>query len=138
MIRIATEADRAEAQRLHRLAWKSYEAGSEMPEWDTPGKPEETLDTYLDAGQLVVAEKDGALVGMVAVGIWGEWWMLLNIYVDDAHRGNGIAQDMVKRAHEVARGLGAKHGYIWAPNRLTKFYEVAGYQPVGRVMVRHA
>lgn len=138
MIRVATDADRAEALRLHKLAWHEYESGSEMPDWDTPGKPEEALEPFLDAGQLVVAEKDGKLVGMVAVGIFGDWWMLLNIVVEPESRGNGIAKGLVGRAHEVAKGLGAKRGYIWAPNRLTHFYEESGYEPVGRIMVSNA
>jgi GNAT superfamily N-acetyltransferase len=136
--RVGTLNDLEDVKRLHALAWKEYEAGSEMPSWDTPGDAKDFVDPFLEAGQIVVAEKDGKIVGMVSVGLWEDWWMLLNIVVDEDCRGNGIASDMVHRATELARGKGAKRGYIWAPNRLEKFYEEAGYQPVGKIMVMHA
>ena len=137
-IRLADGHDEPEALRLHKLAWDEYNKGSEMPSWDTPGDPKQTLLPFLETGQLVVADNGDRLAGMVAVATFGKWWMLMNIVVDDEFRGNGVAKKMVEMADSIGVGLGATEGYIWAPNRLGKFYSDAGYKPVGQIMVKNA
>lgn len=61
-----------------------------------------------DPGALIVADHDGAIVGTLIVG-WDGWRChLYRLAVDAEHRRHHIGAQLVARARERARELGAR------------------------------
>jgi GNAT superfamily N-acetyltransferase len=94
-----------------------------------------------DTAAILVAEQDGAIVGMLGIiasphFISGEmtagevfWW------VDPAHRGGGVR--LLRAAEAWAQARGAVAMQMIAPNdRVGEFYERVGYQPIERTFIR--
>jgi ribosomal protein S18 acetylase RimI-like enzyme len=74
-----------------------------------PGTPDAmTVLLERDPGALIVAEHDGAVVGTLIVG-WDGWRChLYRLAVDADHRRRHIGAQLVARARERARELGAR------------------------------
>jgi ribosomal protein S18 acetylase RimI-like enzyme len=74
-----------------------------------PGTPDSiALLLERDPGALIVAEHDRAIVGTLIVGFDGWRCHLYRLAVDADHRRDGIATQLVARARERARELGAR------------------------------
>lgn len=102
---------------------------------DNPEKMAELGRNLLKQGGILVAEKDGQIVGMLGYilhehFISGEkfcgevfWW------VDEQHRGPGV--ELLKAAESAARAAGAKQMQMIAPTkRVEAAYRYLGYQYV--------
>jgi GNAT superfamily N-acetyltransferase len=89
-------------------------------------------------GALWVAERDGALVGMVAVTPHDATsWEIKRMYVAKQHRGAGLAQLLLDaaEAHAVARG--AAETVLWSDTRFDRahrFYEKQAYVRTGAIL----
>lgn len=133
MIRQATEADipRLIEMGLQFVAQTSYKDRIVID----PEKLAETIRLLLanPAGTILVAEKDGAVKGMIAMAshshpFSGEtiacevvWW------VDPDARGDGIR--LLKAAEDWGRDIGAKRIQMIAPDlRVAQTYERLGYE----------
>jgi ribosomal protein S18 acetylase RimI-like enzyme len=84
-----------------------------------------------DAGALLLAEADGALIGSLIVG-WDGWrGQLYRLAVDPAWRRRGVATALVRAAEERLRGLGARRVaaiVITSHDHAQSFWRSVGYE----------
>lgn len=115
LIRPAREDDRAAADRVARLAFAEYEA--EYPQWTPILRGGHPMSKIADEGELLVAEKDGAIVGCVGYippgrsrnAVFAKDWAALRFMaVDPAHRGQGISRALAIECARRARQDGAR------------------------------
>jgi GNAT superfamily N-acetyltransferase len=82
-------------------------------------------------GAAWAAESDGTVVGVVCVyPLAGGDWELAKMYVVGAHRGSGLANDLVEAAETFARGHGGTRIRLWSDTRFDRahrFYEKRSY-----------
>ena len=97
----------------------------------------------LARGQIVVAEEDGALLGMVtvsynlAIRYDGEYCQLEELIVSPAARGKNVGGLLVQRAVDNARvrGCGEIGLYLVASTKHNEpFYEKYGFVTIGEEM----
>jgi GNAT superfamily N-acetyltransferase len=68
---------------------------------------DDAVGLAIDAGALLVAERDGSLVGTVVAG-WDGWrGALWRLVVEPAERRTGVGRALVEAAEARLRGLGA-------------------------------
>ena len=68
---------------------------------------DDAVGLAIDAGALLVAERDGSLVGTVIAG-WDGWrGALWRLVVEPAERRTGVGRALVEAAEARLRGLGA-------------------------------
>ena len=83
--------------------------------WQEAAQPTSTDSTEVlvrlverDPGALIVAERDGRIVGTVMAG-WDGWrGSIYRLAVDPAHRRSGLGQALLRVAEERLAGLGAR------------------------------
>lgn len=106
----------------------------EMPELHS-------LATYYagKGGALWVAERSGALVGMIAARPLEDGaWEICRVYVAPALHGSGLAHALLDRAEEHAMAFGASRLALWSDTRFDRahrFYEKRSYVRQGPVRV---
>ncbi|HMC78026.1 MAG TPA: GNAT family N-acetyltransferase [Vicinamibacterales bacterium] len=131
LIRAAT-ADDADAltDLAHRAKAHWGYPASWMREWD----PQLTIiPGYLEAHDVWVAERDGAIVGMCALEDRGSRWSLEHVWVEpSAHRG-GIGRALVMQALGEARRRHSGVVELLADPYATGFYERLGARRAGDV-----
>ena len=112
-IRSATPADHASLRALL--------AASSLP----------VQDVELGAIDFLVAEQDGAVLGVVAVQACGDTGLLRSLAVDTNARGSGLGQALVERAeaHAHARGLVC---LVLLTETAAAFFSRHGYVPAER------
>lgn len=91
---------------------------------------EEQLEAAALAGNMVVAECDGAIIGMAEVGCWADEWTIYKLYVDAEHRGGGIGprlmNEVVMSIPEGVTEVSIEH---FAANESgARFYEREGFR----------
>ena len=91
-------------------------------------------------GMLWVAERDGAVIGMVGTRPLKDdgAWEICRMYVDAAARGMGLAARLLRQAEAHARAAGAQRMVLWTDTRFTRahgFYEKAGYVRQGSIRI---
>lgn len=85
----------------------------------------------------IVAERDGAIVGMVTVRPWPDeppTGRLARLYVAPVHWGEGLGASLHDRALAEMRRLGFAGAKLWvlrANTRARRFYERRGWTPTG-------
>lgn len=75
------------------------------------------------------AEENGAVIGFVSGLTEHKWFYLSDLWVEEAHRGQGLGSDLLHRMEEKAREIGMEHVYTWTtgPENM-RFYEKRGYR----------
>jgi ribosomal protein S18 acetylase RimI-like enzyme len=113
-VRAATSTDHEAADRVARAAFREYE--SEYPDWIPVLRDGRPMARIAGEGELLIAEKDGAIVGCVGYIPPGrsrnpvfkpEWAALRFMAVDPAHRGLGISRALAEECVRRARRDGA-------------------------------
>lgn len=134
MIRPGADSDAAGLIALIGGCWAEY-PGCVM---DLDGEVPElrALATHYAAkgGALWVAERDGAIVGVVAVTPAGDAWEIGRMYVVATERGTGLAHALLDRAEAHAASVGARRLVLWSDTRFARahrFYEGRSYIRVG-------
>ncbi len=89
----------------------------------------DVIDAMLRRADIIVtAREDGRLVGVSrAISDFSYCTYLSDLAVDEAHQGNGIGRELIRRTHEAA-GLGTMLILLAAPNART-YYPHIGMQP---------
>jgi ribosomal protein S18 acetylase RimI-like enzyme len=140
VIRTALESDHDAADRVARLAFAEYER--DYPEWIPVlhGRP---MAKIAQEGELLVAEKDGAIVGCVGYippgrsrnEVFGrEWAALRFMAIDPAHRGSGISRALAEECVARARRDGAPALALFTSPAMK--IAIAMYQRMGFQLVR--
>jgi ribosomal protein S18 acetylase RimI-like enzyme len=113
-IRAAARADHEGADRVARAAFREYE--ERYPDWIPVLRDGRPMAAIAAEGELLVAEKDGAIVGCVGYIPPGRsrnpvfepaWAALRFMAVDPAHRGLGISRALAEECVRRARRDGA-------------------------------
>ncbi len=90
-------------------------------------------------GAVWTAEADGDIVGLIcAWPLGGGVWELAKVYVVAAHRGGGLARDLLATAEGYAKAHGATRMKLWSDTRFDRahrFYEKHAYVRVGPIRV---
>jgi ribosomal protein S18 acetylase RimI-like enzyme len=114
LIRTANKADHDAADRVARLAFAEYE--SEYPDWIPVLRDGRPMSKIAEEGELLVAEKDGAIVGCVGYippgrshnAVFAQDWAALRFMaVDPVHRGTGISRALAEECARRAKRDGA-------------------------------
>jgi GNAT superfamily N-acetyltransferase len=88
-------------------------------------------------GAVWVAEADAKIVGVACTYPLPDGaWEIAKIYVARAHRGGGVAHELVETAENFARAHGATRMKLWSDTRFDRahrFYEKRGYVRAGPI-----
>jgi putative acetyltransferase len=139
-IRPAADADGPAIAALIARTFAEYPGclflDEEFPELAAPASHYRDL-----GGQLWVAERDGALIGSLAVVTTPVEGLaeLFKVYVAAEARGTGLAQSLFEQGLAHARAIGAQGLILWTDTRFERghaFYEKLGFrrEPVTRYL----
>jgi GNAT superfamily N-acetyltransferase len=112
------------------LAGKEYVERGLAKWWSREG----TLRS-IEAGNITVAELDGAIVGMAGVGPGTEARILWKLYVLPTAQGHGVGTALLNDVLDRARADGeqaVRLEYLDGNHRAAGFYQSQGFQPLGR------
>lgn len=84
---------------------------------------------------LVVARKEGRVVGCAALELYGEQALLRSVAVDDAMRGRGLGERLTHAALDRARRQGVRVIYLLTETA-AQFFPRFGFEVVDRASVR--
>jgi GNAT superfamily N-acetyltransferase len=98
--------------------------------------------TSPDFAIMLAEGEDGALLGYCTLGPYDitpettkRWWVLRQLYLDEAAKGTGLARTLMEWAITESRARGFEELYltVWIENhRARRFYERLGFVEVGR------
>ncbi len=125
-LRPATSADVPRLADLVDSAYGHYVERIGRP----PGPMTEDYAEVVRRFEVTVAELDGEIAGLVAVGTDGEGFLLENVAVDPAHQGTGIGRALLEHAEGAARRAGYDSIYLYTHELMSEnlaLYERIGY-----------
>ena len=125
-LRPATAAD---VPRLTELAQAAYGHYVER----IGGPPRPLTDDYAEVvrtQQVMVAERDGEVAGLLVLGTDDEGFFVDNVAVDPAHQGSGAGRALLEHAEAEARSAGFDSIYLMTHELMSEnleLYERFGY-----------
>lgn len=139
-IRVAEEKDAESACRVLRqsietLCVADHENDAQTLDRWLSNKTPDNVRTWIDAPDVtvMVAEQDGAIVGVGAVSTSGD--VLLN-YVAPQARFQGVSKAVLVAMEEYLRQNGHDRSRLESSRTAHRFYRAAGYQDVGEAKIR--
>ena len=139
-IRPATPDDAAAlaelGARTFRDAFAAQNRAEDMDAYvaQTYGEAQQRRELVDPKNVALVVERNGVLVGFAQLRREQEKVEIARFYVERAHHGEGIAQELMERVIDTARGLGAETLWlgVWEHNpRAIRFYEKCGFVDIG-------
>lgn len=100
--------------------------------------PRPMTDDYaavIEGAQVTVAERRGAIVGVIVLAVTGEGFVIENVAVHPAHRGIGLGGALLAFAEAEARRAGADCVCLYTHEKMTEnlaIYARAGYAEFDR------
>jgi N-acetylglutamate synthase-like GNAT family acetyltransferase len=70
--------------------------------------------------QVTVAERHGAIVGVIVLTVTGEGFLVDNVAVHPSHRGTGLGRALLELAEEEARRAGFDSLYLFTHEQMTE------------------
>jgi ribosomal protein S18 acetylase RimI-like enzyme len=125
-LRPATAADAPRLTELVRLAYGHYVGR-------LGGSPRPMTDDYVEVvrrNTVTVAERGGAVVGLIVLGVDDEGLFVDNVAVDPSHQGSGVGRALLDHAETAARSRGFDSIYLYTHELMTEnrdMYARAGY-----------
>jgi ribosomal protein S18 acetylase RimI-like enzyme len=126
-LRPATAADVARLTALVDAAYGHYVERIGRP----PGPMTEDYADIVRSRDVVVAERDGEIVGLIVLGVDDEGFAVDNVAVDPSHQGTGVGRALLEHAEEAARGAGFDSLYLYTHELMTE--NLALYSRIGYV-----
>jgi ribosomal protein S18 acetylase RimI-like enzyme len=126
VLRPATEADVAAITDLVDAAYGPYVERIGM----RPGPMDEDYREVVRNLQVTVAESEGALDGVLVLGTTPDGFLIHNVAVHPAHRGEGLGRALLELAESEARKAGFDSIYLFTHEGLLEsraLYERIGY-----------
>jgi ribosomal protein S18 acetylase RimI-like enzyme len=120
----------ADAERLAELVRAAYGHYVER----IGGPPGPMTDDYAAVARYqhaTVAERDGAIVGLVVLRAGDEGFFVENVAVDPAHQGTGVGRALLEHAEDEARRAGCDAIQLYTHERMTE--NLALYARIGYV-----
>jgi N-acetylglutamate synthase-like GNAT family acetyltransferase len=125
--RSATRADAPKVAALVNAAYGHYVERIGM-------LPRPMTDDYaevIEHRRVIVAESDGALVGVIVLAIDDEGFFVDNVAVDPSRRGEGLGKTLLKLAEAEARRAGFDSIHLYTHEKMTE--NLALYSRMGDV-----
>jgi ribosomal protein S18 acetylase RimI-like enzyme len=98
------------------------------------GRPRPMTDDYeevIRTRQVTVAERHGAIVGVIVLAVTDEGFLVDNVAVHPAHRGTGLGRALLELAEAEARRAGFDAVYLYTHEKMTE--NLALYTRIGYV-----
>lgn len=127
-LRSATAAD---VPRLAEIAHAAYARYVERLGGREPRPMSEDYAAVVATKQVVVAERGGELVGLIALEVDDEGFVVDNVAVDPEHEGTGVGRALLRAAEAEAARAGFDSIYLYTHERMTE--NVALYERIGYV-----
>jgi ribosomal protein S18 acetylase RimI-like enzyme len=124
------EATQADVPRLTELVEAAY--GHYVDRMGGPPRP--LLDDYAEVVRdfrVTVAEDGGEVVGLIAVGVDDEGFVVNNVAVDPSRQGTGVGRALLEHAEAEARNAGFDSIYLYTHERMRENLEL--YRRIGYV-----
>jgi ribosomal protein S18 acetylase RimI-like enzyme len=124
------EATQADVPRLTELVEAAY--GHYVDRMGGPPCP--LLDDYAEVVRdfrVTVAEDGGEVVGLIAVGVDDEGFVVNNVAVDPSRQGTGVGRALLEHAEAEARNAGFDSIYLYTHERMRENLEL--YRRIGYV-----
>ena len=123
-------------ERTFRDAFAADNRAEDVDEYvgQTYGEAQQRRELENPNHVALLVERDGVLLAFAQLRIESERVEIARFYVDRAHHGEGIAQELMEHAIAVARQRGAKTVWlgVWEHNpRAIRFYQKCGFADVG-------
>ncbi len=125
-LRAATPVDVPRIAALVDAAYRKY-----LDRLPGPSRPM-TLDyaEVVRRDRVVLAERDGALVGLLVMAVEDDRFVMDNLAVDPAHQGTGVGRLLMEHAEAEARRAGFSAIHTYTNEKMTEnraLYERIGY-----------
>lgn len=127
MLRPAVAADAAAVTDLVNSAYGHYVQRIGMQ----PGPMREDYAEVIGAADVVVADEDGALVGVLVLRITDEGFLIDNVAVHPSRQGSGLGRALLEHAEAAARRAGFDSVYLYTHERMSE--NLALYTRIGYV-----
>jgi ribosomal protein S18 acetylase RimI-like enzyme len=124
-------ADAADAERLAEIARAAYARYVERLGGREPRPMSEDYAEVVAGKQVLVAERDGELVGLVVLEVDAEGFVVDNVAVDPAHEGTGVGRALLSAAEAEALRAGFDSIYLYTHERMIE--NIALYRRIGYV-----
>lgn len=138
-IRSLAPGEDSTAFRTLNEEWITRHFTLETKDRETLGDPESTI--LAKGGRVYLAELDGRTVGCVAlIPIGGGVYELSKMVVAPEMRGQGIGRQLLERAINEARRLGAASLFLGSSSKLptaVRLYEAVGFRHVPPEQLPH-
>lgn len=111
----------------------------------SPERVQATCELLINSGFIVVAQKNGEVVGAMLGDVYTPWYTTdrmgidYSIYIEPEHRQGMIAVRMIKRFEEWCIGMGAKQirpGVGTGDKNISRLYHALGYRSVGECFLK--
>lgn len=126
-LRAATAADAPRLTELVRAAYGHYVERMDQP----PGPMTEDYAALVRGGLVTVAERGGAIVGLVVLDTGDEGFTVENVAVEPAHQGTGVGRALLEHAEAEARRRGSDSVALYTHETMTE--NLALYRRIGYV-----
>jgi ribosomal protein S18 acetylase RimI-like enzyme len=127
VLRPAVAADAAAVTDLVNAAYGHYVQRIGMQ----PGPMREDYAEVIGAADVVVADEDGALVGVLVLRITDEGFLIDNVAVHPSRQGSGLGRALLEHAEAAARRAGFDSVYLYTHERMSE--NLALYTRIGYV-----
>jgi ribosomal protein S18 acetylase RimI-like enzyme len=126
-LRSAEAADASRVAELVDAAYGHYVERIGMP----PGPMTDNYAEVIRNRQVTVAERHGAIVGIIVLTVTDEGFLVDNVAVHPGHRGTGLGRALLEFAEAEARRAGFDSIYLYTHEQLTE--NLALYARIGYV-----
>jgi ribosomal protein S18 acetylase RimI-like enzyme len=127
LFRRAVPADAAPVAALVDAAYRHYVERIGM----TPGPMTDDYEAVIRDYQVTVAERDGAIEGVLVLRVTDEGFLVDNVAVHPARRGQGLGRALLELAEAEARRAGFDSVYLYTHEQMTE--NLALYSRIGYV-----
>jgi ribosomal protein S18 acetylase RimI-like enzyme len=126
-LRPATPSDVPRLTELVNAAYGHYVERLGGP----PGPMTEDYSEVVRSFRVTVAEREGEIVGLIALGIDEEGFFIHNVAVDPADQGSGVGRALLEHGEGAARREGFGAIDLYTHEKMTE--NLALYQRIGYV-----
>jgi ribosomal protein S18 acetylase RimI-like enzyme len=125
-LRAARPTDAGEVSRLVDDAYGHYVERLGRP----PGPMTDDYAAVIRDREVSVVESEGAIVGVLVLGLADEGFTIDNVAVHPSRRGEGVGRVLLELAEEEARGAGFDSVHLYTHEKMAEnlaLYERVGY-----------
>jgi ribosomal protein S18 acetylase RimI-like enzyme len=126
-LRPARASDASDVADLVDAAYRHYVDRIGFP----PGPMTENYAEVISSRRVIVAERDGAIVGVLVLAIDPEGFLIDNVAVHPAERGKGLGRSLLELAEAEARRARFDSVYLYTHEQMTE--NLALYSRIGYV-----